>query len=56
MKNKYVIAIAILLLIKLIVHLFGNGNYGFHRDELLHLSVSEHLAAGYFISSDVIIF
>lgn len=48
MKNKYVIAIAILLLIKLIVHLFGNGNYGFHRDELLHLSVSEHLAAGYF--------
>lgn len=48
MKKKYVFTIVILVLIKLIVHLFGNGNYGFHRDELLHLSVSEHLAAGYF--------
>ncbi len=33
--------------IKLIIQWFGNGNYGFHRDELLHLSVSEHLAWGF---------
>lgn len=46
MKKGFVI-IASCAAIKLIIHLIGNQNYGFHRDELLHLSVSEHLAWGY---------
>jgi hypothetical protein len=46
--KKYVPVIAVLAFIKLIIHLIGNQNYGFHRDELLHLSVSEHLDWGYF--------
>ena len=45
--RKYIPIIAILAVIKLCIHLVGNRNYGFHRDELLHLSVSEHLAFGY---------
>jgi len=36
------------LVLKTIIHAIGNGNYGFHRDELLHLSVGEHLSWGYF--------
>jgi len=46
--KKYVPIIGVLALIKFAIHWFGNQNYGFHRDELLHLSVSEHLAWGYF--------
>ena len=46
--KKYLPVITILVLIKLCIHLIGNRNYGFHRDELLHLSVSEHLNWGYF--------
>ena len=46
MKNTYRI-IAALASIKLIIQLFGNRNYGFHRDELLHLAVSEHLDWGF---------
>lgn len=34
--------------LKLLVHLLANPNYGFHRDELLHLSAGQHLASGYF--------
>jgi hypothetical protein len=45
--KKYVPIIAVLAFIKFVIHWFGNQNYGFHRDELLHLSVSEHLAWGY---------
>lgn len=37
-----------LILFKFLVQFFGNLNYGFHRDELLHLSASEHLDWGYF--------
>lgn len=33
--------------VKLLIQLLGNRNYGFHRDELLHLSVSEHLDWGF---------
>ena len=47
MKRYYPIIIA-LSIVKLVIHLIGNQNYGFHRDELLHLSVSEHLDWGYF--------
>jgi hypothetical protein len=46
--KKYFPVLLILSLIKLGIHLIGNQNYGFHRDELLHLSTSEHLAWGYF--------
>lgn len=46
--KKYLPIIAALSLVKFIIHLIGNHNYGFHRDELLHLSVSEHLDWGYF--------
>ncbi|MTI89713.1 MAG: hypothetical protein FH748_17310, partial [Balneolaceae bacterium] len=46
--KKYLPVIGLLGLVKLSIHWFGNQNYGFHRDELLHLSVSEHLAWGYF--------
>ncbi|PWN06036.1 ArnT family glycosyltransferase [Rhodohalobacter mucosus] len=46
--KKYLPIIGVLALLKLIIHWFGNQNYGFHRDELLHLSVSEHMAWGYF--------
>ena len=49
MRNrKYLSIIGFLGLVKFSIHWFGNQNYGFHRDELLHLSVSEHLAWGYF--------
>jgi 4-amino-4-deoxy-L-arabinose transferase-like glycosyltransferase len=45
--KKHWLLIFILVLIKLTIHLAGNGNYGFHRDELLHLSAGDHLAWGY---------
>lgn len=45
--KKYLPIIAFLALIKLCIHLIGNRNYGFHRDELLHLAVSRHPDFGY---------
>lgn len=45
--KKYFPIILTLSLFKLIIQLLGNRNYGFHRDELLHLSVSEHLDWGF---------
>ncbi len=45
--KKYLPIILVLAFIKLIIQWFGNKNYGFHRDELLHLSVSEHLDWGF---------
>ena len=45
--KKYLPIIGVLAFFKFIIHWFGNQNYGFHRDELLHLSVSEHLAWGF---------
>jgi hypothetical protein len=45
--KKYLPIIVTLCLVKLCIHLIGDQNYGFHRDELLHLSASEHLAWGY---------
>ena len=34
-------------LIKLLIHLFTNGQYGYFRDELYHLAVAQHLDWGY---------
>lgn len=45
--KKYLPIIIVLSFVKLVIHLVANRNYGFHRDELLHLSVSEHLDWGY---------
>ena len=45
--KKYLPIIFTLALIKLVIHSIANSNYGFHRDELLHLSVNEHLDWGY---------
>lgn len=45
--KKYLPTISALCLFKLVIHWFGNQNYGFHRDELLHLAASEHLAWGF---------
>jgi len=36
-----------LCVIKLLIHFFSNGQYGFHRDELLYLALGEHLDVGY---------
>jgi len=47
MKKKNLLLILILAIVKLIIQLLGNRHYGFHRDELLHLSVSEHLDWGF---------
>ena len=45
--KKFFPIILILSFVKLLIQWFGNRNYGFHRDELLHLSVSEHLDWGF---------
>lgn len=46
--RKYASLILSLAGIKLLIQLWGNGRYGFHRDELLHLSAGEHLDWGFF--------
>jgi len=45
--KKNIVIITILASIKLIIQFMGNRNYGYHRDELLHLSASEHLDWGF---------
>lgn len=45
--KKYLPLILVLSSIKFVIQWLGNRNYGFHRDELLHLSVSEHLDWGF---------
>lgn len=45
--KKTLFIIILLALVKLAVHFASNSNYGFHRDELLHLAVSEELRWGY---------
>ncbi len=39
--------IGFLAVVKLLIQFAGNRNYRFHRDELLHLSVSDHLDWGF---------
>ncbi|MES3018879.1 MAG: glycosyltransferase family 39 protein [Bacteroidota bacterium] len=34
-------------ILKLILHLVSNSNFGFHRDELLYMAMSEHIDWGY---------
>src|SRR6476660_671793 len=33
--------------LKLVLHLVSNSNFGFHRDELLYMAMSEHIDWGY---------
>ena len=49
-KNHWTSPLAVIIyfaLIKLVIHLFTNGQYGYFRDELYHLAGSEHLDWGY---------
>ena len=49
-KNHWASPYAIIIyfaLIKLLIHLFTNGQYGYFRDELYFLACSEHLDWGY---------
>jgi hypothetical protein len=39
--------VLVLAIVKLLIHLLANTNYGFHRDEFLYLIEGEHLAWGY---------
>jgi hypothetical protein len=49
-KDRWASPVAIILyfaFIKLVIHLFTNGQYGYFRDELYFLACSEHLDWGY---------
>lgn len=45
--DRDLLLLVFLALAKLVVHLFTNGQYGFHRDELATLDDAKHLAWGY---------
>lgn len=45
--KRTTIIITSLVTFKFLIQILGNRNYGFHRDELLHLSVAEHLDWGF---------
>ena len=47
MKKTTLILISVLCSVKLAIQFLANFNYGFHRDELLHLSVGRHLDWGF---------
>jgi hypothetical protein len=49
-KNKrstYSIFILIFVVIKVVLNLLAIAHFGFHRDELLHLVLADHLDWGY---------
>ena len=45
--KKYLPLILFFCVVKLAIHFAGTPRYGFHRDELLHLSAGFHPAWGY---------
>ncbi|MFN0013661.1 MAG: ArnT family glycosyltransferase [Saprospiraceae bacterium] len=48
MKTKpWLLVLAAFLLVKFLFHLYLNGQWSFHRDELLYLALGRHLAWGY---------
>lgn len=46
-KPKEVQLILLFCILKFVLLLFANNNYGFHRDELLYMALGEHLDWGY---------
>ena len=47
MKRDAIRWIALFAAVKVLLHLWSNGLYGFHRDELATLDDARHLAWGY---------
>ena len=47
-EDRLILGVLLFLaIVKLSIHFYSNGLYGFHRDELLHAAVGEHLAWGF---------
>lgn len=46
-KLTWIQVLAVFLLLKLALHFYLNGQWSFHRDELLYLSLGRHLDWGY---------
>jgi len=46
-KNRDILILLGISVLNLLIHLFTNGQYGFHRDELYIMDCSKHLAFGY---------
>ncbi|UOE46789.1 glycosyltransferase family 39 protein [Mucilaginibacter sp. SMC90] len=46
-KSTYVYFVLIFVFIKVVLNLFAISNFGFHRDEFLHLVLADHLDWGY---------
>ncbi|MES2269180.1 MAG: glycosyltransferase family 39 protein [Bacteroidota bacterium] len=46
-RSSYSTFILIFVALKIILNLFATSNFGFHRDELLHLVLGDHLDWGY---------
>ena len=44
---KEIQIIVFFTVLKLVIHLVSNSHFGFHRDELLYMAMSEHLDWGY---------
>lgn len=45
--NQYYVLIFLFVLIKIALNLFAAPHFGYHRDELLHLALADHLDWGY---------
>lgn len=46
-NSKEIQVVIFFSILKLILHLLSNSNFGFHRDELLYMAMSEHIDWGY---------
>ena len=46
-RSSYSTFILIFVALKIVLNLFAISNFGFHRDELLHLVLGDHLDWGY---------
>ncbi|WP_461452812.1 glycosyltransferase family 39 protein [Mucilaginibacter sp.] len=46
-RSTYTVFIMVFVAIKVLLNLLAMSHFGFHRDELLHLALGDHLAWGY---------
>ncbi|TKC10540.1 glycosyltransferase family 39 protein [Pedobacter polaris] len=46
-RQRLVLLVSLIALLQLLLHLGAIGQYGFHQDELLYISLSKRLALGY---------